>query len=168
MSEGFSTPEYAEKKIEDVSSESSAVEKLIANRWETINSSLESFKEKEAEDSLNPERFMVEVTEDWEKRHGSSEHTIDTMSPFDRANFLLALLVEKGAEWSSQKRAVVRRATVGFIQQSIGSMTIQQQEVYNNTVLSDKDSLAKIGKPKEGEQKLITQWLQDTVGRGVK
>lgn len=99
---------------------------------------------------------MTEVTEELEKKHARSEQ-FDVTSPFDRASFLLALSVEKGAEWSAQKRAAVRRMTVGFVQQSVGNMTIKQQEIFKKT-----------GSPAEGEQKLIARWLQDTVGRGVK
>lgn len=78
------------------------------------------------------------------------------------------MLIEKGAEWSAQKRAAVRRMTVGFVQQSVGAMTIQQQAIFNSTVLSNPEILREIGNPSEGEQKLITSWLKDTVGRGVK
>ncbi len=167
MSEDFSPPTI-EKRVEQVIIEPSPAERLVAQRWERINESLESFKEREAIDTFNPERFMTEITEAWEARHGTSKHSVDTMSPFDRANFLLGLLVEQGAEWSAQKRAAVRRTTVGFIEQSVGAMTVQQQEIFRSTVLSDKSVLEEIGKPREGEQKLVTQWMQDTVGRGIR
>lgn len=108
------------------------IKELVAQRWEAINKDIDTFREREADEALDPTGFMAEATEAWEKKHAGSEH-VDTMSPLDRAEFLLALLVEQGAEWSAQKRTAVRRATVG--------------------------------KPKDKEQKLITQWLQDTVGR---
>lgn len=167
MLEGFSSS-IPEIKVEKVTAEPTPIERLVSQRWETINKSLEGFEEREPEDSFNPERFMAETTEAWEARHGTSEQHVDTTSPFDRANFLLGLLIEKGAEWSAQKRVAVRRATVGFIDQSVGAMTILQQEVFRNTVLSDRSVLDEIGRPKEGEQKLVTQWLQDTVGRGIR
>jgi len=157
---------YNEGKV-DRADKSSSLEQLIAQRWAELNRSLKDFHEREAEESLDPKRFLTEVTEDWERKHARSEQ-FDTASPFDRSSYLLALLIEKGAEWSAQKRAAVRRMTVGFIQQSVGAMTIRQQAIFNNTVLSSPEVLREIGSPSEGEQKLITGWLQDTVGRGVK
>lgn len=140
----------------------SPLERLVAERWEALNESLEAFKEKETEDSLDPGKFMAESMQTWEKRHDRSEH-VDTMSPFDRVNFLLGQLIEEGAEWSAQKRAAVRRAVYGFAQQSLGAMTLQQQGILNRTLLSNPQVGQEIGKPKDGEQKLIKLWMQDTV-----
>lgn len=173
MGEGFPRPPEVERRPEPEAKRSpeserpTPLESLVGQRWEAINKSLQEFHEREADESLDPKRFLTEVTEEWERKHAGSEQ-FDVTSPFDRASFLLALLIEKGAEWSAQKRAAVRRMTVGFIQQSVGAMTIGQQAIFNNTVLSSPEVLRDVGRPSEGEQKLITGWLQNTVGRGVK
>src|SRR3990167_774496 len=102
MGEGFSTPMQVEKgpepevKLSPELLRSTPTEALVAQQWETINESLRRFREREAEESLDPKRFLTEATEDWEKRHARSEQ-FDITSPFDRASFLLALSVEKGA-----------------------------------------------------------------------
>ena len=173
MGEGFPRPPEIERGPEPEAKRSpelgrpTPLEILVAQRWDAINESLQEFREREVEESLDPKRFLTEVTEEWERKHARSEQ-FDVTSPFDRASFLLALLIEKGAEWSAQKRAAVRRMTVGFVQQSVGAMTIRQQEIFNKTVLTNPEVLREIGSPAEGEQKLITGWLKDTVGRGVK
>jgi len=145
----------------------SPLERLVAQRWESLNESLELFKEKEAEDSLDPVSFLAETVEVWEEQHERSEH-INIMSPFDRVNFLLGLLIEKSGGWSAQKRTTVRRALYGFAQQAVGAMTLQQQSILNRTILSNPKIIEEIGRPKENEQKLIEVWMKDTVGRGVK
>jgi len=170
MGEGFPRPPEIERGPEPEAKRSpelgrpTPLERLVAQRWDAINKSLQEFHEREAEESLDPKRFLTEVTEEWEKKHARSEQ-FDVTSPFDRASFLLALLIEKGAEWSAQKRAAVRRMTVGFVQQSVGAMTVQQQAIFDKTVLSNPEILSEIGSPSEGEQGFITSWLQNTVGR---
>ncbi len=82
----------AKRSLEEAQSQ---IEKLVAQRWEAIIESLESFREQEAEDALDTETFMAETMAAWEARHEGSER-VDTMSPFDRVVFLLGLLIEKG------------------------------------------------------------------------
>jgi len=143
------------------------IRRIISERWQEIRASWEEFREREEEGSLNPEQFLDETRTEWEIRHGNSE-MVDTGSPFEYARFLLSLLVEKGAEWSNSKRAAVRRMTVGFIQRSLGSMPITEQQILKDTVLSDPQTLQEIGEPRESERKIIEKWLEDTVGRGAR
>lgn len=128
------------------------IERIVAQRWETLNEQLSEFEEAQAEDVLNPKRFMEEEVEAWEAQHEESE-TIDIMSPFERVRFLLALLIEQGAEWPTQKRAAVRRALYGFTEQSFGAMQLTDQQTLNRTILASSQD--KIGRPKPNEQKLI-------------
>lgn len=173
MGEGFRGAESPESRpaVPDATFElqdtRSPLERLVTERWETLNESLETFREREADDTLDPERFMVEITGAWERRHDRNEH-VDIMSPFDRVNFLLGMLAEEGAEWSVQKRAAVRRTLFGFAQQSVEAMTLQQQGILERTILADPRVVSKIGSPRPNEQKLIGQWMQDTIGRGVR
>ena len=174
MGEGFrggeppeSRPSAPSADFERADKGPSPLERLVAQRWETLNESLEAFREKEADDTLDPEHFMTKTMEAWERKHAGGEY-VDTMSPFDRLDFLLGQLVEEGAEWSAQKRAAVRRTLYDFAQQSLGAMTLQQQGILKRTILQNSKIGEIIGRPKPNEQKLIRGWMQDTVGRGVK
>lgn len=141
----------------------SPLEQLIAQRWAIINEGLKDFQERESEEALNPERFMTEIMEAWERRHQGSEN-LDVMSPFERVELLLALLVEQGADWPAQKRAAVRRVVYGFAQEAVGTMPVRHQKILRATILSNPAIEQEIGKPKDDERELIDLWMQDTVG----
>lgn len=141
-------------------------QELVAKRWEAINQQLEGFVEKQERDALVPDKFVEEVTSEWKERHAEKEHNVDAYSPFERVKFLLALLVEQGAEWPPNKLAAVRRILIDFATQTLGAMHPREQEILNITLLADPDLLAKIGSPRKNEPELIKRWIEETIGQG--
>ncbi len=163
---GFRPPEAkllgSEQNIEE--EPANPVELWIAKRWQEINESNNLFEENEQKDSLNLTEFMDKEVNEWEDRHKLSEY-VDTTSPFELVRFLLAILCERGSEWTQAKKDAVRRTLYKFTRQSVGAMTLEQQGILNRTILAKP---LKAGKLSRKENVLIKQWLNETVGRGIR
>lgn len=144
----------------------SSLERFVAQGWKNLNEMLEAFQEQAAEDTINPEGFMVETMDAWKTFHERSEY-LDLSSSFERIHFLLGLVVEKAAEWTAHKKAAVRRVLFGFAKQSLEAMNLNEQGILNRAILRSGEGV-EIGNPRESEQRLIDAWLRDTIGQGVR
>lgn len=136
----------------------------VEARWESFQESWVEFREVQAEDAENPIAFIESTIESWTVRHQESEY-VDVESALDRSLYLLALLVETGAEWPADKRNAVRQFLLGFIcdEEVLAKISLENFKVWNilkTTVLTDGVS--------EGihltqqEQELLRQWKQET------
>lgn len=136
------------------------VRKIVEERLEQITNELEEFTKQESEDSSNPVEFIDREIEEWKERHKGSEN-VDSESQFERVQALLALYVEKGAEWTGTKKKAVARVLYGYAQQSLGYMTPGQQQTMQESVLNNPTQIEeRIGHPTPNEQKLIDSWLE--------
>lgn len=143
----------------------SPAEVMVLQRWDKINRFRGAFKDSDEGDVFDPEAFMSDVTKGWKERFEYRERTIDTLSPFELVNYLLALMLEQGEQWTPQKRGAVRRTTIGLAQQSIEAMTLKQQRIFRNTILFDHSLLQEIGQPSKQEQDAVDRWIDYTVRR---
>lgn len=75
----------------------------------------EDLLKKEEVDNLLPLGFIEKTVESFIERYKESEQ-MDVKNPFEIGTMLLALLIEKGAEWGSNKKASVRRVAIKLMQ----------------------------------------------------
>jgi hypothetical protein len=88
---------------------------IVERIRERYESWTEEFLKKEEEENLQPLQFIEQTVESFTEQYKGSEQ-IDVKNSFEIGMMLLALLIEKGAEWGSNKKASVRRVAIKLIQ----------------------------------------------------
>lgn len=134
------------------------ITEIVQQRWDSIAEANAELAEQLDEASFDPVGHIENLVTEFQSTYEHSEN-IDPLDAFDIAYYLLALLVEQGAEWPANVRLAVQRVLGSFVTENIGAMNLSQQGAMRYIADIEHKALH----PKETE--LVGKMTQSTTGQ---